>query len=193
MDIKIVKQLRELTNTSVIECKNALEESKGDIQKAAEILKRKGKTVADKKNSRETKAGIIEAYVHGNGRVGVLLDLRCETDFVAKNDLFKALAHEIALQIAAMAPQYVSASDIPEAIINEEKEAYKNELKNSGKPKNIIEQIVDGKLKKRYAEICLLCQPCIKDPEQTVDGLIRDYISKIGENIQVARFARFEA
>lgn len=193
MDIKIVKQLRDMTNTSVIECKNALEESKGDIQKAAEILKRKGKAVADKKNSRETKAGIIEAYVYGNGRVGVLLDLRCETDFVAKNDLFKALAHEIALQIAAMAPQYVSASDIPEAIINEEKKAYKNELKDSGKPENIIKQIVDGKLKKRYAEICLLCQPCIKDPEQTVDGLIRDYISKVGENIQVARFARFEA
>ncbi|MDP2856035.1 MAG: translation elongation factor Ts [bacterium] len=192
MDIEIVKQLRDMTNASVIECKKALEESKGDIQKASEILKRKGKSVADKKNSRETKSGIIEAYVHGNGRVGVLLDLRCETDFVAKNDLFKELAHEIALQIAAMAPQYVSASDIPEAIINEEKEAYKNELKDSGKPENIIEQIIDGKLKKRYAEICLLCQPCIKDPEQTVDGLIRDYIFKIGENIQVARFARFE-
>lgn len=192
MDIEIVKKLRELTNASVIECKNALEESKDDIQKAAEILKRKGKFVADKKNTRETKSGIIEAYVHGNGRVGVLLDLRCETDFVAKNNLFKELAHEISLQIAAMAPQYVSASDIPEAIINEEKEAYKNELKDSDKPKDIIEQIIDGKLKKRYAEICLLSQPCIKDPEQTVDGLIRDYIAKIGENIQVARFARFE-
>lgn len=192
MDIEIVKKLRELTNASVIECKNALEESKGDIQKAAEILKRKGKSVADKKNTRETKFGIIEAYVHGNGRVGVLLDLRCETDFVAKNDLFKELAHEISLQIAAMAPQYVSASDIPEAMINEEKEAYRNELKDSGKPKDIIEQIIDGKLKKRYAEICLLSQPCIKDPEQTVDGLIRDYIAKIGENIQVVRFARFE-
>jgi elongation factor Ts len=192
MDIEIVKKLRELTNASVIECKNALEESKGDIQKAAEILKRKGKSVADKKNTRETKFGIIEAYVHGNGRVGVLLDLRCETDFVAKNNLFKELAHELSLQIAAMAPQYVSASDIPEAMINEEKEAYRNELKDSGKPKDIIEQIIDGKLKKRYAEICLLSQPCIKDPEQTVDGLIRDYIAKIGENIQVVRFARFE-
>jgi elongation factor Ts len=192
MDIEIVKKLREATNASVIECKNALEESKGDMQKAAEILKRKGKSVADKKNTRETKFGIIEAYVHGNGRVGVLLDLRCETDFVAKNDLFKELAHEISLQIAAMAPQYVSASDIPEAMISEEKEAYRNELKDSGKPEDIVEQIIDGKLKKRYAEICLLSQPCIKDSEQTVDGLIRDYIAKIGENIQVARFARFE-
>jgi elongation factor Ts len=192
MDIEIVKQLRDMTNASVIECKKALEESKGDIKKAAEILKRKGKLVADKKNSRETRAGIIESYVHTNGRVGVLLDLRCETDFVAKNNLFKELAHEIVLQIAAMAPQYVSASDIPEAITKEEKTAYKNELKDSGKSENIIEQIVDGKLKKRYAEICLLCQPCIKDPEQTVDGLIRDYISKIGENIQVIRFVRFE-
>jgi len=192
MDIEIVKKLREVTNASVIECKNALEESKGDMQKAAEILKRKGKSIADKKNTRETKFGIIEAYVHGNGRVGVLLDLRCETDFVAKNDLFKELAHEISLQIAAMAPQYVSASDIPERMISEEKEAYRNELKDSGKPEDIVEQIIDGKLKKRYAEICLLSQPCIKDSEQTVDGLIRDYIAKIGENIQVARFARFE-
>jgi len=191
MDIEIIKQLRDLTNASVIECKNALEEAKGDIKKAAEILKRRGKSVADKKNTRETKFGIIEAYVHGDGRVGVLLDLRCETDFVAKNKLFKELAHEIALQIAAMAPQYVSVADIPEAMIKEEKEAYKKELKDSGKPENIIEQIIDGKLQKRYAEICLLSQLCIKDPEQTVDGLIKDYISKIGENIQVARFARF--
>lgn len=192
MDIEIIKQLRDLTNASVMECKNALEEAKGDIKKAAEILKIRGKSVADKKNARETKFGIIEAYVHGDGRVGVLLDLRCETDFVAKNKMFKELAHEIALQIAAMAPQYVSAADIPEAMLKEEKEAYKKELKDSGKPENIVEQIVAGKLKKRYAEICLLSQPCIKDPEQTVDGLIRDYISKIGENIQVARFARFE-
>ncbi|HRY77001.1 MAG TPA: translation elongation factor Ts [Candidatus Paceibacterota bacterium] len=192
MDIEIIKQLRNLTNASVIECKNALEEAKGDIKKAAEILKRKGKSVADKKNTRETKSGIIEAYVHGDGRVGVLLDLRCETDFVAKNKLFKELAHEIALQIAAMAPQYVSATDIPEVMLEEEKEAYKKELKDSGKPENIVEQIVDGKLQKRYAEICLLSQPYIKDQEQTVDGLIRDYISKIGENIQVVRFARFE-
>ncbi len=192
MDIEIVKQLREMTSASVIECKKALEESKGDIQKAADILKRKGKSVADKKNSRETKFGLIEAYIHGNGRVGVLLDLRCETDFVAKNDLFKELAHELSLQIAAMTPQYVSSAEIPETIIAEEKEIYKKELKDSGKPENIIEQIVDGKLQKRYSEICLLSQPFIKDPDQTVDGLIRDYISKIGENIQVARFARFE-
>jgi len=192
MDIEIVKQLRDMTSASVIECKKALEESKGDIQKAADILKRKGKSVADKKNSRETKSGLIEAYIHGNGRVGVLLDLRCETDFVAKNDLFKELAHELSLQIAAMSPQYVSSAEIPEAIIAEEKEIYKKELKDSGKPEKIVEQIVEGKLQKRYSEICLLSQPFIKDPDQTVDGLIRDYVSKIGENIQVARFARFE-
>ena len=192
MDIDLVKQLRDSSDASVTECRNALEEAKGDINKALEILKRKGRAAAEKKNSRETKAGLIESYVHSNAKIGILLDLRCETDFVAKNSLFKELAHEIALQIAAMAPKYVSETDIPEAVIKEEKEVYLDELKGAGKPEKIVNQIIEGKLKKRFSEICLLHQPYIKNQDQTIGELIKDYIAKIGENIKVERFVRFE-
>jgi len=192
MDIDLVKQLRDSSGASVMECRNALEGAKGDINKALEILKRKGQAAAEKKNSRETKAGLIESYVHSNAKIGVLLDLRCETDFVAKNSLFKELAHEIALQIAAMAPKYISETDIPEAVIKEEKEVYLDELKDAGKPEKIVNQIIEGKLKKRFSEICLLHQPYIKNQDQTIGELIKDYIAKIGENIKVERFVRFE-
>jgi len=192
MDIDLVKQLRDSSAASMMECQNALKETKGDINKALEILKRKGRVAAEKKNGRETSAGLIESYVHSNAKIGVLLDLRCETDFVAKNSLFKELAHEIALQIAAMAPQYISEMDIPEAVIKEEKEVYLDELKDAGKPEKIVNQIIEGKLKKRFSEICLLNQPYIKNQDQTIGELIKDYIAKIGENIKVVRFVRFE-
>jgi len=192
MDINLVKQLRDSSAASMMECQNALKETKGDINKALEILKRKGRVAAEKKNGRETSAGLIESYVHSNAKIGVLLDLRCETDFVAKNSLFKELAHEIALQIAAMAPQYISEMDIPEAVIKEEKEVYLDELKDAGKPEKIVNQIIEGKLKKRFSEICLLNQPYIKNQDQTIGELIKDYIAKIGENIKVVRFVRFE-
>lgn len=192
MEINLVKQLREMSGASVMECRNALEEAKGDLTKALEILKRKGQAIAAKKNERETRAGIIEAYIHTNAKIGVLLDLRCETDFVAKNQLFKELAHELALQIAAMAPQYISENDIPETVLDEEKAIYREELKNSGKPEKIIEQIIDGKLKKRFSEICLLDQPSIKNQDETVSDLIKNYIAKIGENIKAERFVRFD-
>ena len=181
MDVNIVKQLREETGASVMECNAALDETKGDLEKAKEILKRKGQATALKKSGRETKSGLIEAYIHANGKVGVLLDLRCETDFVAKNDLFKELAHEICLQIAAMSPEFVSEEEISKA-----------EMKDSGKPEKIIEQIIEGKLKKKFADLCLLNQPYVKDPNQTINDLIKGYISKIGENIKVLRFSRFE-
>jgi len=192
MEINLVKQLRKMSGASVMECRNALEEAKGDLTKALEILKRKGQAIAAKKNERETRAGIIEAYIHTNAKIGVLLDLRCETDFVAKNQLFKELAHELALQIAAMAPQYISENDIPETVLNEEKAIYREELKNSGKPEKIIEQIIDGKLKKRFSEICLLDQPSIKNQDETISDLIKNYIAKIGENIKIERFIRFD-
>jgi len=192
MEINLVKQLRERSGASVMECRNALEEAKGDLTKALEILKRKGQAIAAKKNERETRAGIIEAYIHTNAKIGVLLDLRCETDFVAKNQLFKELAHELTLQIAAMAPQYISENDIPETVLDEEKAIYREELKNSGKPEKIIEQIIDGKLKKRFSEICFLDQPSIKNQDETVSDLIKNYIAKIGENIKVERFIRFD-
>ena len=192
MDVNIVKQLRDETGASVMECNAALDESKGDMEKAKEILKRKGQATALKKVGRETKSGLIESYIHANGKVGVLLDLRCETDFVAKNDLFKELAHEICLQIAAMSPEFVSEEQISEEFKNKEREIAKAEMKDSGKPEKIIEQIVEGKLKKKFADLCLLNQPYIKDPNQTINDLIKSYISKIGENMKVLRFSRFE-
>jgi elongation factor Ts len=192
MDVNIVKQLRDETGASVMECNSALDETKGDIEKAKEILKRKGQATALKKSSRATKSGLIESYIHANGKVGVLLDLRCETDFVAKNDLFKELSHEICLQIAAMAPEFVSEEDISEEFKNKERELSKEEMKDSGKPEKIVEQIIEGKLNKRFAELCLLNQAYIKDPNQTIGDFIKGYISKTGENIKVLRFSRFE-
>jgi len=192
MEINVIKELREISGASVMECKNALEEAGGDLSRALEILKRKGQSIAAKKSERETKAGIIESYLHGNGRIGVLVELRCETDFVAKNPLFKEVAHELALQIAALAPLYISENDIPEQVLKEEKEIYREELKSSGKPQKIIDQIVEGKMKKRFSEICLIHQPSIKNQDETVNDLIKAYIAKLGENIKIQRFVRFE-
>jgi elongation factor Ts len=192
MDLKQVKELRDLTGASIMDCRNALEEAKGNFEKAQEILKQKGQIIADKKESRETKAGLIEAYVHMNGKVGVLVDLRCETDFVAKNPLFKELAHDIALQVAAMSPIYVGPDNIPEEIINKEKETYQLELKDSNKPEKIINQIIEGKLQKWYQEICLIKQPFIKNQDQIIEDVLKEYIAKIGENIKINRFVRFE-
>lgn len=192
MNLELLKKLREVSQASLNECRKALEEAQNDFNKALEILKKKGQLIAEKKSERETKAGLIEAYVHSNGRVGALVELRCETDFVAKNPLFKELAHDLALQIAAMAPAYVSEADIPEEVLKEEKEIYREELKSTGKPEKIIEQIIEGKLKKRFSEICLLNQPFIKNPDETIESVIKSYIAKLGENIKVERFARFE-
>jgi len=192
MDLKQVKELRDLTGASIMDCRNALEEAKGNFEKAQEILKQKGQVIADKKESRETKAGLIEAYIHMNGKVGVLVDLRCETDFVAKNPLFKELAHDLALQVAAMSPIYVSPDNIPEEIINKEKEVYQLELKDSNKPEKIINQIIEGKLQKWYQEVCLIKQPFIKNQDQIIEDVLKEYIAKIGENIKINRFVRFE-
>jgi len=192
MDLKQVKELRDSTGASVIDCRNALEESKGDFEKAQEILKQKGQSIADKKETRETKAGLIDAYIHLNGKVGVLIDLRCETDFVAKNPLFKELSHDLTLQIAAMSPIYISPTDIPEEMVNKEREKYQQELKDSNKPEKIINQIIEGKLQKWYQEICLIRQPFIKNPDQMIDDILKEYIAKIGENIKINRFVRFE-
>ncbi len=192
MDLKQVKELRDLTGASIMDCRNALEEAKGNFEKAQEILKQKGQVIADKKESRETKAGLIESYIHMNGKVGVLVDLRCETDFVAKNPLFKELAHDLALQVAAMSPIYVSPDNIPEEIINKEKEVYQSELKDSNKPEKIINQIIEGKLQKWYQEVCLTKQPFIKNQDQIIENVLKEYIAKIGENIKINRFVRFE-
>ena len=186
-----IKQLREKTGAGVMDAKKALEESGGDMKKAEEIIAAKGIVKAEKKADREVKSGLVYGYTH-QGRVGVLVEVSCETDFVAKNPLFKELAHDLALQVAAMSPIYVSPDNIPEEIINKEKEAHQSELKDSNKPEKIINQIIEGKLQKWYQEICLIRQPFIKNPDQMIDDILKEYIAKIGENIKINRFVRFE-
>lgn len=192
MDINLIKQLRDMSGASMKDCTASLEEAGGDLEKASEILRHKGQAIAEKKGERETKSGLVKAYVHANGKVGVLLDLRCETDFVAKNDLFVELAHELALQVAAMNPKYVSADEVSSEYLEKEKAAYLEQLKESGKPADIIEKIAAGKIEKQLAEVTLLDQSYIKDPSKTIKQLIEEYIAKIGENMKVARFVRFE-
>ncbi|MCX7739182.1 MAG: translation elongation factor Ts [Hydrogenothermaceae bacterium] len=192
VDAKLVKTLREMTGAGMLECKSALEEANGDLETAVEILRKKGVAKAAKKAGRETKEGLIHSYIHTGGRIGVLLELNCETDFVARNDLFKELANEIALQIAAMKPQYVKREDIPREVVEKEGDIAREAAIAEGKPPHIAEKIAEGKLEKFYKEVCLYEQPYIKDDKKTIEDLIKEYIAKIGENIQVRRFVRFE-
>jgi len=192
ISIDQIKSLREKTGISMIECKKALEEANGDENKAIEILKKKGIEVAEKKSGRETKQGIVEAYIHSNRKMGALVEVYCETDFVAKNSQFKELAHNLAMHITAMNPLYLSEKEIPEKVIAEEKELLYSQFKDSGKPEKVIEQIVEGKLKKQHEQICLLSQPFIKNPDITIKQLIDEYIAKLGENIRIGKFVRFE-
>ena len=187
-----VKQLREETGVSVIEVKKALEQSKGNVEKAKEILRILGKAVSAKKTSRETKSGLIEAYLHSNSKTGVLLDIRCETDFVAKSPDFKKLAHEICLQIAAMKPLYVSETEIPEEFLDGEIKIYTEQVKESGKPEKIVAQIIEGKLIKYKSEISLLSQTWVKDDSKTIKNVIEDTVAKVGEKIEVKKFSRYE-
>ncbi len=192
IDINLVKQLREETGISIIECRNALEETNGDIAKAKEILRKKGFDKAKSKSTRVTEQGAIDCYIHHNRKIGVMVELACETDFVAKNEDFIALAHDLALQIAASNPRYISEKDIPAEVIEKEKEIYRDQLKDTKKPAEVIEKIVEGRLQKFYAEVCLLKQPFFKDEKSTVEEIIAQKIHKIGENIVVKRFIRFQ-
>jgi len=187
-----LKQLREETDVSVTECKKALEESKGDIKLAKEILRKWGKDLAGKKSEREVKQGIIESYIHPNKKVGAMVKILCETDFVAKSEQFQQLAHEICLQIAASKPLFLKEEDIPEDFLDGEKKIYQEQFKDSGKPQKIIDGIIEGKLKKYKKEVSLLSQSWIKDETKTVKDLIDEYIAKIGENIVVEQFRRYE-
>lgn len=187
-----IKQLREETGVSITEVKKALQESAGDAEKAKELLRIWGKTLANKKVSRETKSGLVESYVHLNSKTGVLLDIRCESDFVAKGPDFKNLAHEICLQVAAMKPMFVLESDIPEEFLDGEIKIYKEQLKDSGKPENIAKQIIEGKLKKYKESVSLMSQSWIKDESKTIKDLVEDTTAKVGEKIEIKRFARYE-
>ncbi len=192
INIDQIKQLREETGVSPTECKKALAEAKGDQEKAKEILRIWGKTLAGKKVTRETKQGIIDSYIHLASKTGVLLDIRCESDFVAKSPDFRKLAHEICLQIAAMKPLFLEEDDIPEEFLDGEEKIYREQVRDSGKPQKIVDQIIDGKLKKYKEEVSLLSQPWIKDDSKTIKNLIEESIAKIGENIEVKRFTRYE-
>jgi elongation factor Ts len=192
IDMSLVKKLREQTGVGILECKKAIGEANNNFEKAIELLRKKGFEKAKSKASRATNQGAIGSYIHSNNRVGVLLELGCETDFVAKNEDFLALQKEICLQIAAMNPQYISENDIPKQVIEKEKEIYRAQMKNSGKPDQIIEKIIEGKLKKFYTEVCLLQQSYFKEEKKTIENLIAEKIHKLGENITVKRFIRYQ-
>ena len=192
LDMEQVKKLREQTGISILECKKAVEEAQGDLAKASEILRKKGFEKAKAKSSRATNQGAVGAYIHMMGKIGVLVELGCETDFVAKNEDFQALIKDIAMQIAAMNPRYISEKDIPAAVLEKEKEIYREQMKTSGKPAAIIEKIVEGKLSKFYADVCLLHQNFFKDDKLTIEKLIAEKIHKTGENIVVKRYSRYQ-
>lgn len=192
VDMSLVKKLREQTGISIMECKKALEETGGDLEKATELLRKKGFEKAKSKASRETKQGAVNAYIHTNNKIGVLLEMGCETDFVAKNKDFLTLMKDIAMQIAALKPGYISQAHIPANVIDKEKEIYREQMKDSGKPANVIDKIIEGKLKKFYTEVCLLNQVFFKNDKQTIEDLIAEKIHKLGENITVKRFVRYQ-
>lgn len=187
-----VNELRQQTGCGLMECKQALQESNGNLDNAIDILRKKGAAKAAKKAERTTSQGRIETYIHGEGRVGVMVEVHCETDFVAKNDKFKKFVHEVALHIAGANPLYLTPENVPAEIIAKEKEIYSEQLAQEGKPANIIEKILEGKVNKYYSEVCLLKQAFIIDPDKTIEQYMNEQISVIGENIKIARFVRFE-
>ncbi|HEY4662482.1 MAG TPA: translation elongation factor Ts [Candidatus Humimicrobiaceae bacterium] len=193
MEIKaeLVKELRKKSNAGMMDCKVALVDSKGDIKKAEQLLNERGLAQASKKALRATKEGLIESYIHLGSKVGVMVEVNCETDFVARNEMFKNLVHDITLHIAAAAPLYLSIEDVPQDVLDKEKELYKKQAINEGKPDKILDKIAEGKLKKYYEENCLLEQPFVKDNDVKIGDLVKQNIAKIGENIVIRRFTRY--
>lgn len=189
VDIAEIKRLRELTGVGMTDAKKALDEAGGDFDKALSEMRKKGLTKAEKKGEREAREGVIEGYVHGN-RIGVLVEVNCETDFVTRTDDFKNLAHDLAMHIAAAAPEYVQIEDVPSEVREKTAEEFTEKVKSEGKPESMVPQIVDGMLKKHFAEKCLLEQPFIKNPDVTVGQYIKEHVAKLGENIVIRRFSR---
>jgi len=188
----LIRELRNKTGAGVMDCKQALLEAGGDIQKAQDILREKGSVVAIKRSVRDTQEGLVSSYVHSGSKLGVLLEINCETDFVAKTSEFSRLAKELAMQIAAMDPLWIKPEDVPKEVIEKEKEIYKKQAQESRKPEKVIEKIAQGRLEKYFTQVCLLEQPYIKDPKLKVKDLITESITKLGENIRVGRFTRFK-
>jgi elongation factor Ts len=187
-----VKELRNKTGAGIMDCKEALKKAEGNFEKAVDYLREKGLSAATKKSSRATKDGTITSYIHAGGKVGVMVEVNCETDFVAKTDDFKALAKDIAMHVAAMNPLYVKPDDVPEEVLEREKEIYRKQILAEGKPEKMVEKILTGKLNKYYEEVCLMNQKFIKDTSLSIENLVKNMIAKTGENIIVKRFARFQ-
>jgi len=190
--VEMVKELRSATGAGVLDCRNALVEAEGDFDKAVEYLRRQGIAEAAKKKGREAKEGVIAAYVHAGNRVAAMVELNCETDFVARTDQFQNLAKDLAMQVVASRPLYVQREDIPEEVIAKEREIYRAQMEEANKPPHILERIISGKLEKFFKESCLLEQPYIRDTDMTVGELIDHHIALLGENIVVRRFVRYE-
>jgi elongation factor Ts len=187
----MVKELREATSAGMLECKKALEEANGNMEEAVKILRERGLAKAAKKAGRIAAEGIVASYIHG-GRVGVIVEINSETDFVSKNEEFQQFAKDIAMQVAASNPLYVRPEEVPAEVIESEKEILRNQALNEGKPEKIVDKMVEGRVQKYYKEVCLLEQPFIKDPDLTIDQLLKNLIAKIGENISIRRFVRYE-
>ncbi len=190
--MNLIQQLRDRTGVGMMDCKKALEEADGNIDKAVEILRKKGAAVALKRADKATSEGMVHAYIHPGNRIGVLLELNCETDFVANTPAFKQLAQDLGMQIAAMKPLYLSPEDVDPKFLEAEKDILRDQLKTSGKPEKVIDQILEGKLQKLFSEICLLKQQFIKDDKLTVEQVVQELIAKTGENIKIRRFVRYE-
>ena len=188
----LVKELRERTGAGMMDCKKALSATDGDLEKAIDFLREKGLAAAAKKAGRVAAEGLVEAYIHGGGRIGVLVEVNCETDFVAKTDAFKELVKDIAMHIAATNPSYLKREEVPTAELEHEQAVLAEQARNEGKPEKIIEKMVTGRIEKYYKEVCLLEQPFVKDPDKTISDLITESIAKIGENIAIRRFTRYQ-
>jgi elongation factor Ts len=188
----LVKALRDATGVGMMECKAALQEANGNIEEATLILRKRGLAQAAKKSGRATSEGLIGSYIHMGGKIGVLIELNCESDFVARTEDFQTLLRELALQVAAANPQYVSRDQVPAEILDRERGVYRGQMEGSGKPAQVIDKVIEGKLGSFYEQVCLLDQPSIRDPKQTVEAMLKAAIAKLGENLSVARFVRFK-
>jgi elongation factor Ts len=187
-----IKELRESTGAGILDCRKALEQAGGDFDKAVDFLREKGLATAAKRSDRDASEGVVELYSHGNGRVGVMVEVNCETDFVARSESFRTFAHEVALQIAAGAPRYVTPEQIPQSEIEHEKEIARNRAREEGKPESIFDRIVEGRIEKFKDEVCLMRQPYIRDESITIEQLMMQNVASIGENVVIRRFARWE-
>ncbi len=188
---QMVKELRDRTGAPMMDCKEALAETGGDVEKAIDFLRKKGMAAAEKKAGRATAEGLVSSYIHAGGKIGVLLEVNCETDFVARTDDFQALVRDIAMHVAAANPRFVRREEVTEDVLERERDIYKQQALDSGKPENIVDRIVEGKMEKFYSEAVLLEQPFVKDPDHTIQQVVASAVGKMGENIQISRFARF--